>query len=77
MRDSDRWAVRFAYRDKEGFRSIRHVSPTSWVGRSRESFRGLCLCREDYRLFKLNQVDNLELVDARDLVMPVPIVPYP
>jgi len=73
MRDSDQWAVRFIYQDRDGFRTIRHVSPTSW--KNNECFRGLCLSRQDYRLFKLKQLSNLELVLAIDLVMPIAIEP--
>lgn len=71
MRDPDQWAIRFAYQDSEGFRTLRHVSPTSW--QARDCFRGLCLSRENYRLFKLNRVSDLELVPAADLTMPIEI----
>ena len=71
MRDSDRYVIEMDYADVNGNRTHRVVSPIRFMGSYR--FLGLCLCREQPRQFQLSRCKNIRLVDAEDVLMPVPI----
>jgi predicted DNA-binding transcriptional regulator YafY len=71
MTDSDRYVIEMDYADADGRRTHRVVSPIRFVGDYR--FLGLCLCREAPRQFHLSRCENVRLVPASDILMPVPI----
>ena len=71
MRDPDRWVVRIRYTDSKGKVTIRVVSPICLI---KDSILVLCLAREEPRRLKVNQISDVELVAASDVLMPVPIV---
>ena len=71
MQDSDRFVVQMEYCDKSGKRTRRIVSPIRFVGRDR--FLGLCLCREEPRQFYLSRCEDVRLIPAAEVLMPVPM----
>jgi predicted DNA-binding transcriptional regulator YafY len=71
MRDSDQYVVEMDYADAKGNRTHRIVSPIRFVGDYR--FLGLCLCREEPRQFQLSRCENIRLIPAAEVLMPVPI----
>ena len=71
MRDPDTWVVRLQYKDSKGVVTIRVVSP---VRIEDDAVLALCLAREECRLFKLEQVSQVELVRSSDVLMPVEII---
>ena len=75
MRDSDDWAVQMDYVDAKGRVSRRTVSPIRFVGDDR--FLALCLCREAPRQFQLARCQNVRLVPAAEVLMPMPIADGP
>lgn len=71
MHDYDSYVLRLVYEDSKGVKTRRVVSPYHWVGEDR--FHALCLCKEDLRLFELRKCSEVELVDANDVLAPVPL----
>ncbi len=71
MQNSDDLVVQFNYLDSKGKATRRVVSPIRFLGTDR--FLGLCLSREEPRQFYLQRCDNIQLNQAADYVMPVPM----
>ncbi len=71
MQDSDSYVIEMDYADAKGNQTHRVVSPIRFVGNYR--FLGLCLCREEPRQFQLSRCENVRLLPAADVLMPVPI----
>jgi predicted DNA-binding transcriptional regulator YafY len=71
MRDSDHYVIEMDYADAQGNRTHRVVSPIRFVGDYR--FLGLCLCREEPRQFQLSRCQNIRLIPAAEVLMPVPM----
>ena len=71
MQDSDDWVLAMDYVDAGGNPSHRVVSPIRFVGHDR--FLGLCLCREAHRQFQVSRCQNLKLLPAASVLMPVPM----
>lgn len=59
------------YRDRSESRTRRVVSPIRFE--NKDSFLGLCLCREEPRRFDLDRCTNLRIAPAHEYSMPVPI----
>ncbi|MEZ6094044.1 MAG: hypothetical protein R3C03_07360 [Pirellulaceae bacterium] len=72
MQDSDHWVVHFDYCDSKGEKSHRVVSPIRFVGADR--MLGLCLSREEPRQFYLSRCENVAILPAEDVLMPVPLM---
>jgi len=71
MQDSDHFVIEMDYADAKGNRTHRVVSPIRFMGSYR--FLGLCLCREQPRQFQLSRCENIKLVRAESVLMPVPM----
>lgn len=71
MGDPDRLVVVFDYQDKNGNCTRRVVSPIRFTTPDR--FLGLCLSREEPRLFQMGRVSNLKVAGAHLFLMPVPL----
>lgn len=71
MHDYETYAIRMVYTDRNGSATRRVVSPYRWIGDAR--FSALCLCKEDIREFELAKCSQVELVDANDILAPVPL----
>ena len=71
MQDSDNYVIEMDYADADGNRTHRVVSPIRFVGGQR--FLGLCLCREEPRQFQLSRCENIRLLPAAEVLMPVPM----
>lgn len=71
MRNSDDWALKVEYRDRNGQLTARYLSPIRMVGPDR--MLALCLCREEPRQFHLSRCTKIELVPSAVLTMPMPI----
>lgn len=71
MFDSENYVVEMVYSDSKGNRTRRNVSPIRFVGKDR--FLGLCLCREEPRQFYLSRCEEVRLVPATDVIMPMPM----
>lgn len=71
MHDSDYWVIEMDYVDAQGNLSHRVVSPIRFVGSDR--FLALCLCREAPRQFQLSHCQNVRLVPAAGVLMPMPM----
>ncbi|MEP3478465.1 MAG: hypothetical protein ABJZ55_04400 [Fuerstiella sp.] len=67
----DDWVLQIDYLDKKGITTRRVVSPIRIVGKDR--MLALCLCREETRQFHLTQCSNMTLLQACDVLMPVPM----
>lgn len=67
----DDWVLQIDYLDKKGITTRRVVSPIRIVGKDR--MLALCLCREETRQFHLSQCSNITLLEASDVLMPVPM----
>lgn len=65
----DRYVLRIIYRDDAGRRSRRVISPVKMVGRN--VLRALCLAREECRQFHLSRIEDVELIAANEVQMPV------
>lgn len=72
MLDSETHVVEMDYCDSKGNRTRRVVSPIRFVGRDR--FLGLCLCREEPRQFQLSRCENVRLIPAAEVMMPMPML---
>ena len=71
MLDSDNYVIEMDYADASGQRTHRVVSPIRFVGNHR--FLGLCLCREEPRQFHLSRCENVRLLPASEVLMPMPM----
>lgn len=71
MQDSDRYVIEMTYSDASGNKTQRVVSPIRFIGSNR--FLALCLCREEPRQFYLSRCENVRLISATDVFMPMPI----
>jgi len=71
MIDSETYVVEMTYCDQKGNRTRRIVSPIRFVGGDR--FLGLCLCREEPRQFYLDRCQDVRLVPAAEVIMPMPM----
>lgn len=68
MQDSDHWVIRVQYVDASGVRTSRVISPIRF-GKARQLV-ALCLCRMEPRTFKLDQVEQVQLMHAEDVLAP-------
>lgn len=71
MQDSDNYVIELDYVDASGNRTRRTISPIRFVGRDR--LLAMCLCREQPRQFYLERCENVRLVPAESVLMPMPI----
>ena len=71
MFDSETYVVEMVYSDSKGNRTRRIVSPIRFVGKDR--FLGLCLCREEPRQFYLSRCEDVRLIPAAEVIMPMPM----
>lgn len=71
IHNHDELVVEFHYRDSKGVLTRRVVSPIRMLPGGR--FLGLCLSREEPRQFYLERCEGLEVKQANDYLMPVPI----
>jgi len=70
--DPDRWVVRIDYSaGTDGAGTRRVISPIRIVRKTQ--LLALCLAREQPRLFAMDRISNVHLVDANDVLMPVQI----
>jgi predicted DNA-binding transcriptional regulator YafY len=67
----DDFVIRMTYKDSSGVKSRRVVSPIRFI--NNDMLLALCLCRETPRAFKLSCCDEIELVAATEVLMPVEI----
>ena len=75
MIDSETYVVEMTYRDQKGNQTRRIVSPIRFVGGDR--FLGLCLCREEPRQFYMSRCQDVRLVPAAEVIMPMPMQQVP
>lgn len=68
--DHDRFVCQITYRDKNGRRTERVISPIKFIG---QDVLALCLCREEPRRFALSRIIKIELQEAASVLMPVEI----
>jgi len=71
MQDCDRYVIEMDYVDGKGAQTTRMVSPIRFVGGNR--LLAMCLCREQPRQFYLDRCQNVRLVPAETVLMPMPI----
>ena len=71
MRCPDDLVIEFDYIDSKGATSRRVASPIRFL--SPDRFLALCLCREEPRQFYLDRSQNVQLVPACNVLMPVPL----
>lgn len=71
MQDSDNLVLAMDYVDSKGVSSRRVVSPIRFLGERR--FLALCLCREEPRQFYLDRCNNVSLLNASEVMMPLAI----
>lgn len=71
MHQPERWVIAFEYLDAKGAHTQRVVSPIRFLASDR--FLALCLCREEPRQFQLDRCRNLQLRQAAEYMMPVPM----
>ena len=71
MLDSESFVIEMTYLDAKGRRTRRVVSPIRYVGRDR--LLALCLCREEPRQFYLSRCQDIQLLPASDVIMPMPM----
>ena len=69
MQDSDHWAIRMEYRDRKGAVTSRFVSPVRFLAADR--FLALCLCREEPRQFYVDRCEDVTLIPAEEILMPM------
>jgi predicted DNA-binding transcriptional regulator YafY len=71
MSAPDDLVVALRYTDKKGVTTERVVSPIRWL--QGKALLALCLCRETPRRFDLERCSDVRLMNANDILMPVPI----
>lgn len=69
MQDPDNLVIELQYTDRKKQQTRRVVSPIRFV--SPDRFMALCLCREEPRIFTINDCNNVSLKPAWDYLMPV------
>ena len=69
MQDPDNLVIELQYTDRKQQQTRRVVSPIKFV--SADRFMALCLCREEPRVFSMNECRNVALKPAWDYLMPV------
>jgi predicted DNA-binding transcriptional regulator YafY len=69
MQDPDNLVIELQYTDRKQQQTRRVVSPIRFV--SADRFMALCLCREEPRIFTINDCRNVSLKPAWDYLMPV------
>lgn len=74
IEDPDRWAIRITYTRSDNKTTSRIVSPVRYY---KANLQALCLGREQMRNFALSRILSVELIDARDCLMPEPIQKWP
>lgn len=73
-RDPDRYVLRIVYVN-DGKRQRRVISPAGM--KHPRLVRALCFAREEWRHFRVEQIESCELLDASAVIMPTPIVELP
>lgn len=71
MLDADTFVIEMTYVDAKGNRTKRVVSPIRFVGGDR--LLALCLCREEPRQFYLSRCEDVRLIPAAEVIMPMPM----
>ncbi len=71
MAAPDDLVVEMQYADSKGNVTHRTVSPIRFVGSDR--VLALCLCREEPRQFYLDRCENVRLLRAAEVLMPISI----
>lgn len=71
MQAQDDWVLSIVYTTRDGTRTRRIVSPIRFIGQ--DKFEALCLCREEPRHFIFVQCEDVHLVHASEVLMPVEI----
>ena len=69
MHDPDHFVVELDYLDSKGERTHRVISPIRFLSSNR--LLALCLCREQPRQFHLSRCDNVKLLRAEQVMMPM------
>ena len=69
MQDSDQWAIRMDYRDRNDVITSRFISPVRFLAPNR--FLALCLSREEPRQFYLERCEEVTLIPADEILMPM------
>lgn len=72
MAAPETFAIRMVYVDGKGNRTRRVVSPTQ-LDQGAGKFVALCLCRQEPRSFKLDNVETMEIIPASEVLAPVEI----
>lgn len=72
MAAPESFAIRMVYVDGKGKRTRRVVSPTA-IEQDKGKFIALCLCRQEPRSFKLDNVESMEILPASEVFAPVEI----
>ena len=72
MAAPETFAIRMVYVDGKGNKTRRVVSPTQ-LDQGTGKFVALCLCRQEPRSFKLDNVEGMELIPASEVFAPVEI----
>jgi predicted DNA-binding transcriptional regulator YafY len=77
MANPDTFVIRMVYLDDKGKRTRRVVSPIRY-GKQQSlnrfyMFQALCLSRQEPRWFKMAGCQNIELLRASDVLMPLEI----
>lgn len=72
MQDPDNLVIELQYKDRKNCETRRIVSPIRFL--SPDRFIALCLCREEPRVFSINECRNVSLKPAWDYLMPVEMV---
>lgn len=71
MREPDTFVIRMVYTDDKGQRTRRYVSPIRFV--DQETLMALCLCREEPRSFLFDRIEEVQLIKAHEVLMPMTI----
>ena len=71
MQAQDDWVLSIVYTTRDGTKTRRIVSPIRFIGQ--DKFEALCLCREEPRHFIFAQCEDVQLVHASEVLMPVEI----
>lgn len=65
------FAIEMVYEDSKGKVTKRTISPTKFIGH--DLVAGLCLSRQEPRTFKVAKCFEVALIDAANVLAPVPI----
>ena len=72
MKHPDRWVCEIVYRDQDGKRTRRVISPIRYTP-GRTHIVALCLARESPRQFVIAKISDCRLINANQVLMPVEI----